>query len=90
MQKITSASGLQKAILELESEQKRQARELKTQLSLTKDSLKPRNLLTVALKDLLSSPFILMVGIDKVKLLAHQVIDRIIRKTPGTPAPEDE
>ena len=88
MQKITSASGLQKAIQELEAEQKRQAGLLKNQLSLTTDSLKPRNLLTAALKDLLSSPFVLMIGIDKIKSFAHQVIDRIIRKTPATPEPE--
>jgi|GEM_PF-4026307 len=90
MQKITSASGLRKAILDLEIEQKKQAELLKNQLSLTTDSLRPRNLLTAALKDLLSSPFVLMIGIDKIKSFVHQLIDRIIRKTPTTPEPENE
>ena len=77
MQKITSVKGLQQAIAQLESDQKRQAVLLKKQFALTAESLNPMNLFTGILKDILTSPFVLLFGIDKIKTYGHRIIDKI-------------
>ncbi len=77
MQKITTLKGLQQAIDQLELDQKRQAALLKNQFNLTADSLNPANLFTGILKNILTSPFVLLFGIDKIKTYGHQLIDKI-------------
>ncbi|MFA5814632.1 MAG: hypothetical protein WC865_03325 [Bacteroidales bacterium] len=77
MQKITSVSELKMAIRQLESDQKKQAELLKTQFNLTAASLNPLNLLMKALKEILSSPVVLFIGIEKIKSYGHRLIDKI-------------
>jgi hypothetical protein len=88
MQEINSLKELKDSIRKLESEQKEQARLLKLQFSRTTESLSPLNLVKVAFREILTSPVVLMIGIEKIKSFVHQLIDRFMtnRKT----APEEE
>jgi hypothetical protein len=84
MHEITSVKELKKTIRELESDQKRQGELLKNQFTLTAASLNPMNLLKGVLKEILSSPIVLMVGIETIKSYGHKMIDRIFRNKPTT------
>ena len=80
MQRINSAKELQKAILELESVQKKQAGVLKDQFGLTAASLHPVNLFMSVLKEILSSPVVFLFGIDRIRKFGHRLIDLISGK----------
>jgi hypothetical protein len=57
MEKISSVAGLKNAIQVLEVQQRIKGHELKEQISLTYESLKPVNLIRNTLKDLFSSQY---------------------------------
>jgi hypothetical protein len=57
MEKISSIAGLKNAIQVLEVQQRIKGHELKEQISLTYESLKPVNLIRNTLKDLFSSQY---------------------------------
>jgi hypothetical protein len=59
MQNITSATGLKNAIQLLEAEQADKEQQLKEQLYITVESLKPVNLLRNTLDDVAKSPFLI-------------------------------
>ena len=59
MENITSATGLKNAIQLLEAEQADKGQQLKEQLYITVESLKPVNLLRNTLDDVASSPFLI-------------------------------
>jgi hypothetical protein len=83
MQRITSVKELQQAIQHLESVQKQQAEDLKEQFDQTAASLNPRNLVMTGVKKILSSPVILLFGIEKIKEFGHNLIDLVFhRKEP--------
>jgi hypothetical protein len=55
MQKITTVDGLKNAIISLEAEQYEKGQQLKEQVYLTIDSLRPVNLIKSAINDIFSS-----------------------------------
>jgi hypothetical protein len=55
MQKITTVAGLKSAIISLEAEQYEKGRQLKKQVYITLDSLRPVNLIRSSLRDIFSS-----------------------------------
>jgi hypothetical protein len=59
MQNITSSAGLKDAIQLLEVEQEIRGQQLKEQLFITYESLKPLNLLKHTLKEISSSPYLI-------------------------------
>lgn len=59
MQNITSTASLKIAIQLLESEQAQKGQELKAQLHIVYESLKPVNLVKNALRDITSSPYLI-------------------------------
>lgn len=77
MQEITSVKELKLAIRQLESEQKLQAELLKSQFSKTAVSLNPMNILTGLLKDFLTSPIVMVIGIETIRSYGHRLIERI-------------
>lgn len=82
MQEITSVKELKRAIRQLESDQKEQAGLLKDQFNQTVESLTPGNLLKIAFREIVSSPVVMMIGIEKIKSVVHQIIDRVFGKQP--------
>ena len=80
MQRINSAKELKSAIQRLEIEQKQQAELIQSRVELIAEGLNPMNLAMSGLKALLSSPVIVFFGIDKIRALVHQLIDRLFRK----------
>ncbi|MFA6484051.1 MAG: hypothetical protein WCW62_15840 [Bacteroidales bacterium] len=80
MENIKSAKELRNAIQQLESDQKVHAALLKKQYESTAESLKLRNLLVSGLREIMSSPIVLLFGIEKIKAFGHQLIDRFFRE----------
>jgi len=90
MHKITSAHGLKQAIEQLESDQARQADLLKSQFAQTVDYLRPKNLIIRSIRDLLTSPPVLLMGVEKIKSMAHLLIDKCTKKEQPIKEPDSE
>lgn len=84
MQQITSTAGLKNAIRSLEAEQANQGQLLKEQFYLTLQSLKPVNLLTSKLNNIVSSPHLIdnILGIA-FSLSSGYLIKKIVVGTSG-------
>ena len=89
MKKINSVRDLHEAIERLESDQKYQGKLLKNHFTQTAESLKPMNLVKAAIKDLLSSPTGLIVGVNAIKSFGHTIIDRFFKSKPADAGPEE-
>ncbi|MCX6224374.1 MAG: hypothetical protein NTV01_06420 [Bacteroidia bacterium] len=77
MQQITSVNELKAKILQLESDQKLQAEQVKNEFARTTDTLKPANLLRSAMVNLVKSPWVMLIGINTIKSFGHRLIDKI-------------
>jgi hypothetical protein len=93
MQKIASVNDLKKTIRQLESDQKLQASQLRSQFIQTTESLKPANLVRSAMESLIKSPWFMLIGINTIKSFGHRLIDKICsvvqpRDQSASPAPD--
>ena len=77
MQKIASADELKTTIRQLESDQKLQASQLKSQFIQTTESLKPANLVRSAVESLIKSPWFMLIGINTIKSAGHPTFRNI-------------
>ena len=77
MQEINTVKELKTAIRQLESDQKKKEEQLKAQLSQTKESLKPANIVRGAVESLFRSPWVMMIGLETIKSFGHRLIDKI-------------
>ena len=85
MQKINSASDLDRAIRQLESDQNKQGELLKNQFALTLQSLTPRNLMMNVVEGIVRSSLINLIGLETLKIYGHRLIDRVFHKNRKAP-----